>query len=148
MQATATPTILLAEHLHRVWAHILRSSGGGYLAEIERIGLSLTQLKMLNLLGEADGLSGKEVAETLGLSTPAVSRALDGLAQRDLVERTECTHDRRSRLISLTDTGRATLETVEEARLAGLAQFAASLPETDRDALVAALSPIVKRISP
>ncbi len=148
MQAIATSNLLLAEHLHRVWAHILRSSGGGYLAEIERIGLSLTQLKMLNLLGEADGISGKQVAETLGLSTPAVSRALDGLAQRGLVERTECAHDRRSRLLSLTDTGRDVLNTVEEARLAGLAQFADSLPDSERDALVAALSPIVKRISP
>ena len=50
------------------------------------------------------------VADALGLSLPAISRAVDGLVQRGLVKREEDPRDRRSKLVTATAAGARTFE--------------------------------------
>jgi DNA-binding MarR family transcriptional regulator len=146
MQATAAPTHALAEQLHALWGHVMRGSGGGFLAELEQHGLSLTQLKALHVLRSHGELSVKHVGEQLGLSLPAASRAVDGLVQRGLADRSECATDRRCRLVRLSPAGADVVGRVAEARLAGIAQFVETLAAADREALGAALAPILEGI--
>ena len=110
------------------------------------VGLSFTQLKALFLLSEHDELTVKDLASRLSMSLAAMSRAVDGLVQREFVTRRECPNDRRSRQIALLPQGREVLDRVIAAREAALVVFASELPEADRDALHAALLPIVERL--
>ena len=75
-----------------------------------------------------------------------------GVAQRrrdrERRDRRESAEDRRSRLIALTDDGRAVVDRVLRARLKTLEQFAEELTPEERATLTAALLPIVERIAP
>jgi DNA-binding MarR family transcriptional regulator len=110
------------------------------------LGLSFTQVKALHLLRDAADVNVKDVAESLGMSLPAMSRSLDGLVQRGLVERREYEKDRRAKLVRLLPAGRKVVADVERARVSALAEFTATLSDEERAGLHATLLPIVERI--
>ncbi len=83
-------------------------------ARVRRLGgLSLVQLRALGFLSRARKASLSAVAEYLGLSLPALSRLIDGLVKKQLVERRIGSTDRRQ--VALTPTARG-LRRLEAAR--------------------------------
>jgi DNA-binding MarR family transcriptional regulator len=148
MQSTPARTQALAEALVALWGRVMRAGGGNFLAELEQHDLSMTQLKALHVLKEHGELSVKAVGEALGLSLPAASRAVDGLVQRGFVARAECASDRRSRLVTLSPDGDAVIGRVSDARITGIANFVGTLTDDEREALSAALLPILERTRP
>ena len=127
--------------------HLLGSNREFFQA-LEASGISISQLKCLGLLSNADGpVSLGHVSEVIGISLPAVSRGVDGLVQRGEVKRAEDPSDRRSKLLRVTPRGRATFAHLIEIRAAGVARFVEALEPHERDALGAALQPIVERLS-
>ena len=83
----------------------------------------------------------------LGLSGPAISRAVDGLVQRGEVKRTEDPRDRRSKLLKLSARGRRTLERFTALRFAGVKRFVEDLTDEERHALAAGVGPIARRLT-
>jgi DNA-binding MarR family transcriptional regulator len=148
MHAKVASTQELSEALAAVWAHLTRRSSADLFRNVEDLGLSFSQVKMLFLLEDGGEHSLSEIAGHLGLSLPAASRAVDGLIQRDFVTRRESASDRRARLIALSDQGREVVERLMRARLATLDTFVAELTPDERAGLLAALLPIVERITP
>jgi DNA-binding MarR family transcriptional regulator len=145
VQSSVATTDALAASLLELWQHILRGGLGRTFTELEGLGLGLPQLKTLDALDLYDGEpTVKDLAETLGLSLPGMSRNVDDLQRRGLLERREDEHDRRMKRLRLTDEGRTVLHRVNSARLAGLEAFSAQLPEDQREALAAALAPILE----
>ncbi|HEX5617480.1 MAG TPA: MarR family transcriptional regulator [Solirubrobacteraceae bacterium] len=136
----------VAELLGQLLLHLHRSSSPELFRMLGELGLSFTQVKTLHALREADDMTVKDVADRLGLSFPAMSRALDGLVQRGFVERRESERDRRAKLVRLLPAGRDAVETMERSRLSLLEEFTASLSDEERAGLHAALLPIVERI--
>jgi DNA-binding MarR family transcriptional regulator len=130
-----------------LWAYLNRKSSADLFRMVAELDSSFSQVKMLFLLEDGGEHSVKEIADGLGLSLPAASRAVDGLSQRGYVTRRESVTDRRSRLIALTDDGRAVVERVLRARLQTLEAFAGELTPQERDGLYTALLPIVERIT-
>ena len=130
-----------------MWAFINRRSSASLFQVVADLGSSFSQVKMLFLLEDGGEHSVKEIANRLGLSLPAASRAIDGLIEKDYVARRESAEDRRSRLITLTDHGREVLARVHQARLETLETFAADLTEDERQGLYAAILPIAERIT-
>jgi len=114
--------------------------GGDYLSAIEESGLTLSQLKTLMSLqaGGEERCSVKQIAEELGITPPAATRAVDALYDRGLVDRSEDLEDRRVRRIAITAAGRDLVETVISQRMASLKAFAAGLSAPQRRKLVAA----------
>jgi MarR family transcriptional regulator, organic hydroperoxide resistance regulator len=112
---------------------------------ISEHGLSFTQMKALHILDRADSTSVKELADHLAMSLPAMSRSVDGLVQRDFVERTESATDRRAKLVALLPKGRALVNRLSDARTKVLVGFAAQLTDDERTALHDALLPVVER---
>ena len=131
-----------------MWSHIQRTSSGEWFRTIGELELSLPQLKTMYRLLGGDEPTVKELAEALGLSLAATSRGVDGLVRRGLLERREDAVDRRAKRVRLTPQGRQMITRVNEARLAGLADFVATLDPERREALAAALHPIVKDLTP
>ena len=129
--------------------HLLVSSSRDFFSAVEQAGLTFTQVKCLHLLGDAEEPRPlNALSETLGLSGPAISRAVDGLVQRGEVKRTEDPRDRRSKLLTLSARGRRTIDRFVAIRFAGIKRFIEELTPEERATLTAALLPIVERIAP
>jgi DNA-binding MarR family transcriptional regulator len=138
-------TDALAASLLELWQHILRGGLGRTFSELETLGLGLAQLKTLDALDLYEGEpTVKDLAERLSMSLPGMSRNVEDLQRRGLLERREDEHDRRMKRLRLTDDGRAVLQTVNAARLHGLEAFSTKLPADQRDALASALAPILE----
>jgi DNA-binding MarR family transcriptional regulator len=125
--------------------YLLVCTGRDVFQAIDDLGLSFTQIKAAQFLAEADApVSLGDVGEHLGLSLPAVSRAVDGLVRRGIVTREEDPADRRSKRIVITKRGRRLYERVYEIRAAGVRAFVEGLDPDQRDALLDGLRPIVR----
>ena len=85
----------------------------------ERYGLSLSALELLGRLAAAEERRRRlsRLADDVGLSLSRVSRIVDALERRGLVERRPCPEDTRATNACLTDAG---LELVREAQVAHL----------------------------
>jgi DNA-binding MarR family transcriptional regulator len=136
----------VAELLSRLLMQLNRAASPEVFRMLGELDLSFTQLKALHLLLEGGDVNVKDVADRLGMSLPAMSRALDGLVQRGYVERHESTADRRARLVRLLPAGRAALDEIERGRISALEEFTGSLTDDERAGLHATLLPIVERI--
>jgi DNA-binding MarR family transcriptional regulator len=148
VQATVASAQRLSELLAPLWAYLNRKSSAELFEMVAELDSSFSQVKMMFLLEDGGEHSVKEIATHLGLSLPAASRAVDGLIQRGWVTRRESVADRRSRLVALTDDGRAVVDRVLRARLKTLERFADELTPQEREGLATALLPIVERIAP
>ena len=147
VQAKVVSPQALSEALAPLWSLLNRQSSHELLLVLADLDSSVSQLKMLFLLEDGGEHSVKEIATKLELSLPAVSRAVDGLIEKDYVTRRESTEDRRSRLIALTEHGQKTVMSIIEARLRKLEEFAALLTPEERARLYEAILPIAERIA-
>jgi DNA-binding MarR family transcriptional regulator len=144
MHATgaATDAAALAQGLAAFYAHAMRPSSR-LVAEFERLDLSFPQFKALSAATEGEP-TVKELAERLGLSLPGASRAVDHLVRRGLLDRREDPNDRRCKRLSVTGAGRELVDRLDDARLAALETFALGMDPAHREALHAALAPILE----
>ncbi len=148
MQATATTattdTEALKRDLYAFAYHMLRNANVATFSSIAESDLSFTQIKALCALdAEGDGSSVGALAESLGTSLPAMSRAVDGLFERGLVQREEDPADRRMKRVSLTGDGRRIPDALIEGRLSALQGLIDSLDPAEAASLAATLGPIV-----
>ena len=136
----------LGHRLGAVMLSCFSADGGAAIRAVDESGLTFPQMKVLMTLAGAGEHAGlKPIAEEIGLSLPSVSRAVEGLVKRGLVAREEDPADRRQRLLSLTAGGQALADRITAARLEGLERFAASLTDTERERLDAALQLLLQR---
>jgi DNA-binding MarR family transcriptional regulator len=136
----------LTRDMYALASYLMRTANVGTFNAIAELDLSFTQIKSLCAL-EADGeeRSVKALAESLGVSLPAMSRAVDGLFERGFVEREEDSVDRRMKRVRLTDAGRTVPQALNEARLSALQELLNSLGDEEAVALEHALELIVER---
>jgi DNA-binding MarR family transcriptional regulator len=98
-------------------------------------GLSLPQFRSLAFLGRVQDASLSAVAGHLGLSRPAMSRLINGLVASRLVARQTVAMNRRQIALTLTATGRATLEKVRGEIRLRLADALTDLPAREQKAV-------------
>jgi len=106
-------------------------------------GVSTTEYFVLVNLSEAPdrALRMSELASRGAMSLSAISRVVDGLVRRGLVERAKCPSDGRGLLAVLTDEGLALLEEAYPTHLAGVrAHVMDHLSGLDLDALADAVA--------
>jgi DNA-binding MarR family transcriptional regulator len=148
MQVTSQPQqvdrVGLTRDLYALASYLMRSSNIGALNTIVELELSFTQIKVLCAM-DIDGQerSVKWLAESMSLSLPAMSRAIDGLYERGFVDRQEDPLDRRMKRVGLTESGRAITSSLNEARLAAMQEFLTSLNDEQAQALTDALELIL-----
>jgi DNA-binding MarR family transcriptional regulator len=136
----------LAEKLGAVTRAAMKVGEHQFFQAIDDLELSFTQFKLLIQLWEHESeLSVKAAGDSLGLSLPAISRAVDGLVQRGLATRVEDETDRRAKRISATDDGRALLDRLVALRAKATVDLVAALEPAEREALSDALTPVVER---
>jgi DNA-binding MarR family transcriptional regulator len=134
--------------MYALASYLMRSANVGIFEKIGELDLSFTQIKALCLLESEDqgeGRSVKALAESLGVSLPAMSRAIDGLFERGHVLREEDPVDRRMKRVRLAESGHTVPRALNEARLSALHELMDSLDDEQADALSRALELILAR---
>ena len=135
----------LAAFLH----YVFKTCGpkGGMLEVIDELGLSLTQLKAMQLVvaDPASEMSLKQLGDSLELSLPAISRAVDGLVHRGLVTRTEDEEDRRIKRVRPTKEADQLVARLTDIRFSQLGEFVETLNTRERNKLAAALAVLGER---
>lgn len=110
------------------------------------LGLSLTQFEVLNRLRRSGthGVRMSELASRLVLSPSGVTRAVDQLERRGLVQRSVFEGDRRGSLATLTEEGRALLRRATTVHVQGLrAHFLGHMGRTELEHLLTALEAVL-----
>jgi DNA-binding MarR family transcriptional regulator len=154
MQASISPTQAARDaqkepvfrHVHAFMKYLMTRYGQNYWQVVGEAELSMSQLKVLHILTlDTEELSLKTLGDRLGLSLPAMSRAIESLVQRGLVTRAENAEDRRMKTVRVTDAGRELVDHLLELRFQGIEEFIETLSPYERANLGAALEPIVTR---
>jgi DNA-binding MarR family transcriptional regulator len=142
----SSPTIRtrLGEQLFELFRQLTLDPEADHLRAVDELDLTLSQVRAIHTLACSDPepLSGGRIAERLGISPAATSRALDGLVNKGILVRTESAEDRRVRLFAITPDGRAAAERLAALKRAQLERFVAGLEPGRRGALSAALDEI------
>ena len=115
----------------------------GFAAQLGELNLGFTQLAAMYALADSGTMTVADLADALGRSPSAVSRMVDALVQRQLIERRQDTEDRRQRTLILTGRGQALLGLVDRARAEEFLSIVRPLPTAERAVVamgVAALS--------
>jgi DNA-binding MarR family transcriptional regulator len=148
MQLSSAPAQVdrsaLTRDMYALASYLMRSTNVGAFNLIAELDLSFTQIKALCALDmEGENRSVKALADSMKVSLPAMSRAIDGLHERGFVDRQEDPVDRRMKRLSLTASGRAITSSLNETRLATLEAFLVSLSDEEAGALTQALELIL-----
>ena len=72
--------------------------------------LSMSQMGALFYINNKDAPGVSEIGESLNISGAAASQLLERLVQQGLVARTESVHDRRAKLLKLTEEGQQLIQ--------------------------------------
>lgn len=146
MQGTRAGVDELTEDLFSLLTYLVKDADVEVFRVAADLDLSLSQIRCLFVLSHADReLALSALATEMGLSVAATGRAVDVLVRHGLVVRHEDADDRRVKRIGLTAAGMEKILDLSAARREGLHKFLATLSDTERDGLSAALAPILAR---
>ncbi|HEX03763.1 MAG TPA: MarR family transcriptional regulator [Bacteroidetes bacterium] len=97
------------------WIHRLRTAIQTLLDQhVSELGVSASEALLMTVLSFQGSSSLVEIAGIMGLTHPSVLRTIDSLEKRNLVKRTPHPNDRRIKLVTFTDEGRALEEKINQ----------------------------------
>jgi len=139
MISSATESSLsLANELRPVLLRLTRE----LRRETEQFGVTGRQATLLWLIKGSPGLTLRALAETEGISPPALSGHVDRLERAGLLVRVRSEVDRRRVGLELTPEGERLLRSVRERRTAWLAERLGALEPEALGAIEAAIDPL------
>jgi MarR family transcriptional regulator for hemolysin len=81
---------------------------------LDKHGINATQWSILGLVHEAkNGITLSVVADNLGVKKPLITLLVDGMVERDMVERKPNKDDSRSKLLFMKPNGKKLIKTME-----------------------------------
>lgn len=107
---------------------------------LKELDITLSQAELLMAVSEASRVA--DVAETLGVSSSAATQLIESAETKDLVERQRVASDKRAVEVTLTPTGKATLEKLMRTK----SNFAKKLLQELTDSEVKQFTTIHKKI--
>ena len=100
-----------------------------------RFGLSVTEWRVIAILGRFPGISATEITEKSAMDKVAVSRAVRRLIDAGRVRRQASDTDRRAKHLYLSDEGQAVFDAIVPAALEYEQRLLDALSEAERDQL-------------
>ena len=134
--------------LYSAIAIFMRRSMQNYLRFVKENGLSMSQVSAMFFLYRKGSSGVSDIGEEMGFTNAAASQMLDRLVQQGLITRTEDPHDRRLKLIVLTEKGRALLNSFREGahnRHGWIDDLAARLTPSEQEQVEAALQILIEK---
>src|SRR5688572_16986748 len=104
------------------------------------IGLSMPQLGILMQLHYRSNCGVSDIGERFDITNAAASQLVDKLVQSGLIQREEDPHDRRAKLLNLTDKGKQLIQQGIEERYRWVDQLAEKLTVEERAKVAEALN--------
>jgi DNA-binding MarR family transcriptional regulator len=113
-RAERTPSVLELEHFLPYRLSVLSNRISQAIARIyaERFDLSITEWRLMAVMGRYPDLTAAQLVERTAMDKVAVSRAVARLMESGRVIRTQCTQDRRRAPLRLSVDGQAVYEKV------------------------------------
>ncbi|MBC2900384.1 MarR family transcriptional regulator [Streptomyces sp. PSKA01] len=119
-------------------------SGQLFNSCLQESGLRLRHYAVLRFLATCEGALQRELSARLGYDPSAIVGLVDDLEKAGFAERRPSPDDRRSRIVVLTDPGRAFLRDIDEAGLRVTNELLDPLDPAERETLHALLLRIVQ----
>jgi MarR family 2-MHQ and catechol resistance regulon transcriptional repressor len=119
----------------RLWLVLARAHGSivDYIeSAITAEGLGVSDFAVLEVLLHKGPLTISAIGEKVLLASASMTSAIDRLEKRGLVRRTNCSSDRRIRIVELTDCGKASIEGIYARHEADLEKVSVSLSSEER----------------
>ena len=138
VNAATETSLALANDLRPVLLRLTRE----LRRETEQFGITGRQATLLWLVKGSPGLTLRALADTEGISPPALSGHIDRLERSGLLVRVRSTSDRRRVGLELTPKGERILRSVRERRTAWLAERLAALDPAALEAVAGAVEPL------
>lgn len=110
-------------------------SGQLFNAFLQESGLRLRHYALLRFLATSEGALQRELSSRLGYDPSAIVGLVDDLEKLGFAERRPSPDDRRSRIVVLTEDGRAFLRDTDEAGLRVTNTLLEALDPAERDTL-------------
>lgn len=125
----------------RAWMDVFmnRSMRGWHLFA-KSTGLSMPQFSILMQLHHKGACGMSDISERFEITPAAASQLVDKLVQSGFVEREEAPHDRRAKLLNLTDKGRELVQQGHEERYRWVDELGKKLTHEERARVSAALN--------
>jgi DNA-binding MarR family transcriptional regulator len=156
---TARAGYMMGRNVDRAWSPERAAAWEGFLelsrqlrraAEglLEPFGLSVSMLGVMGRLDRAEGrtLRQTELAHAMGLSVSRVSRLIDALERRELVQRRPCPADARATNVTLTRAGLRLARKAQDAVFGFVEEeFFVSLDDTTVETLADAFTTLLGR---
>jgi DNA-binding MarR family transcriptional regulator len=144
MASQRTPTETFRSREQQATLGLLRTADAikrHFTHVIERHGITLQQYNVLRILRGAgpDGLPTLTIGERMIEQTPGVTRLVDRLEKKELVNRVPCPKDRRRVYCRITPQGLALLDELDEPINRADAHAVSVLQSADLDSLIALL---------
>jgi DNA-binding MarR family transcriptional regulator len=108
-----SPNREVFDEVFQLLGRIIVRSDPGRLEAMAGLGLTITQLRVLFILRETEGLPARYIAETLRVTPSTLTRIMDRLVREQLITREEDPSDRRLVRHYLTATARDAVEAIE-----------------------------------
>jgi DNA-binding MarR family transcriptional regulator len=105
-EAPAAPGLELESHVFYLFTQILGRRNLALAEQLEPLGVTVPQWRILAVLQERPGCTMNELADVTTVDRTTLTRALDRMAETGLVARRSCAQDRRSVRLSLTAAGK------------------------------------------
>lgn len=152
---------MMGENVDRAWSRDVAIAWEGFL-ELSRVlrrdaegllepygGLSVSMLGIMGRLARAERLTLRQtqLAEAMGLSVSRVSRVIDTLEGRGLVERHACPTDARATNVTLTRDGQALTRSAQDTVFAFVDErFVAPLDDEELATLAAVFARLLRGV--
>ncbi len=101
----------------------------------------------LAIVRTAPGVRATAVAAQLGVAPTTASSVIARLVSRGLIQRQQCSQDRRAYELDLTDEGRAVADAIHTQDLRNMALFLSALSAREQTQLVALMDKVVERVA-
>ncbi|HEU0293329.1 MAG TPA: MarR family transcriptional regulator [Anaerolineales bacterium] len=125
----------------RAWMDVfMHRSMSGWGRFAKSTGLSMPQFGVLMQLHHRGNCAVGDISERFDITNAAASQLVDKLVQSGLIQREEDPHDRRAKLLNLTDKGRELIQQGIEERYRWVEELAGKLTVEERAQISDALN--------
>jgi DNA-binding MarR family transcriptional regulator len=125
----------------RAWMDIfMQRSWRGWSHFAKSTGLSMPQFSVLMQLHHRGNCAVGDISDRFDITNAAASQLVDKLVQSGLIQREEDPHDRRAKLLNLTDKGRDLIQQGIEERYRWVEELAGKLTVEERAQISDALN--------
>ncbi len=101
----------------------------------------------LGMVRDAPGVRAGTVVAALGIAPTTASSVIGRLINRGLIQRQQCTDDRRAYELFLTDEGQQIADTINRQDLQNMGLFLSALTDREQDQMLNLLSKVVERVA-